>query len=303
MIYTVTLNPAFDKEITVSGFVRGNLNIIKKRRRDLGGKGINVSKILTEMGLENEAIIIAGENDLEEVKKELKKYGIKNRIIINNNSYTRENIKLYDENSHEITEINEKGNNIPEKIFSEFNEYYKNSVCENDIIILSGSLPPDTDENIYFNLIKTAKERKSHVILDTSGKRLEKALKAFPDLIKPNEKEISEILYGNITKNIEKIRKDSINMLISMGEKGFLYISEKEEWKVSSFEVNVKNTVGAGDSLLAGFIYGITKTGNTKEALKYARACATAKVTTEGSGIPDSGKINFYYKNEGIERL
>jgi len=274
MIRTVTLNPAFDITITVEKFKYGIINNILDKKRRLGGKGINVSKMLNILNIPNIAYIIAGEKNIEELEKEIERLNLNSKIILNRNHYTRENIKIINNKTKKVTEINEKGF-VENETINMFLDMFINDISSGDILVLSGSLPEGLEKDFYAKLIRIAKSKKAYVILDTSGEPFELAIKEKPNLVKPNENELKEILFKDLDKNIKYLLNNDIEVLLSLGEKGFKYFSKEKEYNINSINVDVKTTVGAGDSLLAGFI----SKHNIEDKLIFARACATARVS------------------------
>jgi 1-phosphofructokinase len=298
MVITVTMNPAFDKTIIVDDFQKNALNKIKDVRIDLGGKGINVSKILTTLGIDNKALILSGDLNFKELENELNKYSLKSEIIFNPNSHTRENIKIHDERTKSITELNEKGKIENKEVLSDFKNKFSNIISKKDIVVISGSVPKGTPDDFYKSLIDIAKEKEAYVILDASGIQLENSIISSPDLIKPNEFELSGIKFSK-----EEIIKKEISILLSKGEDGFEYLDKTKNILVKGFKVEAKSTVGAGDSLLAGFVYGLNNRCSLEESLIMARACATAKVITEGTAQVSKNKIEKYHVREGLKWL
>jgi 1-phosphofructokinase len=298
MVITVTMNPAFDKTIIVDDFQKNALNKIKDVRIDLGGKGINVSKILTTLEIDNRAIILAGDLNFKELENELNKYSLKSEIIFNPNSHTRENIKIQDERTKSITELNEKGKVENKEVLSNFKNKFLNIISKDDIVVISGSVPKGVPDDFYKSLIDIAKEKEAFVILDASGVQLENSIISKPNIIKPNEFELSGIKFSK-----EEIIDKEISILLSKGKDGFEYLDNKNHLRVEGFKVDAKSTVGAGDSLLAGFVYGLNEGYSLEESLIMARACATAKVVTEGTAQVPKNKIEEYYIREGLKWL
>ncbi|MDN5343288.1 hexose kinase [Oceanotoga sp. DSM 15011] len=299
MIITLTLNPAFDKTIEVKSLKKGDLNKIDKENIDIGGKGINVSKVFDALGIPNISIIFAGEKNIKEFESKLKKVINNYEIILNKDVHTRENIKIFDKKTQKITELNSKGEIKNLNSLKQLLDKLDSTLQNGDILILSGSTPNNCPKDIYSKIIKKAKEKNVYVVLDTSGENLEYGLKASPNLIKPNIKELEEI-EKNSKNDLNNMLNSNINILLSNGENGFNYISKTLKLKIEPFKLNVKSTVGAGDSLLAGFIYGIYNNKSLEESLIMARACASAKVVTEGTKNIKKEKILAYIKEGGI---
>ena len=298
MVITVTMNPAFDKTIIVDDFQKNALNKVNDVRIDLGGKGINVSKILTTLGIDNKAIVLAGDLNIKELENELNKYDLSSKIVLNPNSHTRENIKIHDQKTQSITELNAKGKIENKEVLMNFKTEFSKMISKNDIVIISGSVPDGTPDDFYKSLIDIAKDKEAFIIVDASGVQLENSIDSRPNLIKPNEFELSGIEFSK-----EEIVDKDIALLLSKGKEGFEFIDREKNIHVDSFKVEAKSTVGAGDSLLAGFVYGLNNRCSLEESLIMARACATAKVITEGTAQVSKNKIEKYHVREGLKWL
>lgn len=282
MIYTITFNPALDYIIKTQNFEIGKINRSEKKHILAGGKGINVSIVLKELGIETTALgFIAGFVG-DEIERKVKEYGIKTDFIKIENDISRINIKIAEPNKE--TAINSKGPFI-EKNYIEL-LYKKIEMLKNgDILVLSGSVPRGIETDIYQNICKRLEKRDVKIIVDTTGDLLLKTLEYKPFLIKPNQDELGEIFNVKISNQEEAIEyakklqaKGAKNVLISMGSKGAVLIDENNciyKMKISNTEKTI-NTVGAGDSMVAGFIAGYQMFNNYEKALQMGVAAGTA---------------------------
>ncbi|ODN29951.1 1-phosphofructokinase family hexose kinase [Fervidobacterium thailandense] len=295
MILTVTLNPAYDKTVVVDSFEVGKTNRVESTNVEVGGKGINVSKVLKILGVANRALILVGEREKVDFETQLKSLGLDYDLVVVKRFHVRENIKVIERSAGQVTELNERGyvdeENVEDLILKKFQELVKHSSC----VVLSGSLPEGIAPNFYARLINIAKGFGVQTVLDTSGIFLSEGLRANPDLIKPNVHELSELISSNSGFNVQSILKNGTNILLSKGAEGFEYYFDSRVIFAPGLRVNVKSTVGAGDALLAGFVAG----NYTLEKIKLARACATAKIVYGFSGMTLENVLSFY-SEEGI---
>lgn len=284
MIYTVTLNPAVDYYISMKEFQEGELNLINNGYTLPGGKGINVSKVLKNFGIESTVLGFVGGFTGDFIRKNLKEYEIKDKLVELKEN-TRINIKMRTEKTE--SEIAGHSPNISE---SEYKEFLKaiSEIKEGDILVLSGSVPKSLKANIYQEIIEILPEGVK-VILDTRGEPFKYALEKGVYLTKPNNVELGEFFnekYETIEEIIEagkKLRKmGSENVLISLGKNGSVLITKDGVWIGNVPKGELVSSVGAGDSMVAGTLYGIVKGMDISEAYKYGIASGSATAFTEG---------------------
>ena len=280
MIYTVTLNPSIDYVIKVEKLVNGHVNRVNEEHVYPGGKGINVTRILKNLNNENIALGFVSGFTGDYIIDSLQELNLKSNFIKVKEGFTRINVKI---KSEEETEINGQGPKISEE---ELNQFYEiiDKLVDGDILILSGSIPACLDEKLYENIMKRVADRDIKVIVDATKNLLLNVLKYKPFLIKPNNHELAE-MFGvelNSTKDVvfyaKKLKEmGAQNVLISMGKDGALLVSENSEVFTSNVaKGEVVNSVGAGDSMVAGFISGYLKSGNYEEALRLGAASGGA---------------------------
>ena len=280
MIYTVTLNPSIDYVIKVDKLTTGNINRVNEEHVYPGGKGINVTRILKSLDNDNIALGFVSGFTGDYIINSLQELNLKSDFIKVKEGFTRINVKV---KSEEETEINGQGPKISEE---ELNQFYKviDKLVDGDILILSGSIPSCLDERLYESIMKKVEDRDIKVIVDATKNLLLNVLKYKPFLIKPNNHELAEMFNVelNSTEDVvfyaRKLKEmGAQNVLISMGKDGALLVTENDEIFASSVaKGEVVNSVGAGDSMVAGFIAGYLKSNSYKEALRLGAASGGA---------------------------
>lgn len=297
MIFTVTLNPSIDYVVETENFKIGCLNRSKNEYAVAGGKGINVSCVLKELGVETKALGFVAGFTGNEIIRILNQKGIKNNFVVLEKGMTRINVKINGKNE---TEINGKGPEISEREFNWLREILEEAK-KGDMLILSGSVPQSNVEDMYEKLAESANKKGIRFIADTEGKKLLSTLKYKPFMVKPNLKELEEIFGAKIETDegiIAYGRKlqyydggGAENVLISMGKEGaVLLCGDGRILRKKAPKGNVLSTVGSGDSMVAGFAAGIELYGDYEKAFKLACACGSACAFSIGT--PTKEKIN-----------
>ncbi|AUO09493.1 phosphofructokinase [Paenibacillus jamilae] len=278
MIYTVTLNPSIDYIVEVDDLKLGDLNRMKRDLKLPGGKGINVSRILNQLGADSTAIGFLGGFTGRFIDDTLREESIKTDFVMIEDD-TRINIKL---KHGDETEINGLGPAIREQEADALVQKLA-GLQKNDIVVLSGSIPPSLGGDFYERLIRVCQDTGAEFVIDTTGEALMKALVHKPLLIKPNHHELAE-LFGVTIHSEEEIvtygRKlleaGAKNVLISMAGEGALFITADEVYHANVPAGTVKNSVGAGDSMIAGFVGTLALHGDPIEAFRAGVASGSA---------------------------
>lgn len=286
MIYTLTLNPSLDYIVKVNNLKLGKTNRTARETINPGGKGINVSIVLHNLSIPSVALGFLAGFTGNEIEKRLNKQNITCDMIYLPEGMSRINCKLQ---SDEETEVNGMGPEIDTEHLEALVQKLK-YLNNDDILVLSGSIPPSLPEDIYAELITHLSSSSISVIVDTTGSSLLSTLPCHPFLIKPNKAELEELVGHPLlsTKDIftamkELQKKGARNIITSLGKDGAVMLCETGKKYACSIEnVQAVNTVGAGDSMVAGFIASYFFTYDCKESFAYATACATASACSEG---------------------
>lgn len=288
MIYTVTLNPSIDYIVGAEAFHIGKTNRSSFERKYPGGKGINVSRILKELKVDSTALGFIGGFTGNYIKNQLVSLGI-DTDFIEVEEDSRINIKL--KTINEETELNGQGPHINEKAIDLLKIQLK-KLLPGDLIILSGSKPQSLVDSFYEELIQIIHQADAKFILDTNANELLEVLKYEPFLIKPNKDELEELFQIKISslKEILPYGKKLIEMgaehvIISLGGEGAYLFVEDNVYFGPAPEGTLVNSVGAGDSMLAGFSAAFLDAGNIKEAFKMALAAGSATAFNEDLAV------------------
>ncbi len=290
-IITVTLNPCIDKTVEINNFKTGMVNRTLYTRIDAGGKGINVSRVLSDSDAGSLALGIIG--------------GMQGKILediltgenvcfdfIHGSGETRTNLKIYDKITRITTDINEPG---PEITGNTLNLFYEKLICvlpNARVLVLAGSVPPGCDTSVYASIIKIAKEYNVKVILDADGELLANGIGAVPAVIKPNIHELENLCKKKFTdeKEIISSLKDISNkgielIAVSLGKDGAIFYNNGKVIKAKSLDVNVKSTVGCGDSMVAAIAYASVNNFDLQMLSKTAVAAGSLTASKDGTNM------------------
>ena len=290
MIYTVTLNPALDYLVEVENFRTGTLNKANSSSVTFGGKGLNVSAVLKTLGVENKAFGFAGGFTGAEIIRMAQEAGCDCDFINLPGQNSRINVKI---KNGEETELNGEGPQIPSTALNEL--YTKlSALTKDDILVLSGSVPKSLSHTIYMDIMTRLPEGVKTVV-DSTGAALKNTLKCRPFLIKPNIDELSDIFGVKIAVKTDAVfyarklcESGAENVLVSMGGQGAVLVTENEAYEMNAPEGNVINTVGSGDSMVAGFIAAISDGQGIVDALHLAVCAGSATAFSERLAEKDS---------------
>ena len=286
MIYTVTFNPAIDYVIKVDNLTLGEINRTTREYIFCGGKGINVTHVLANLGMESVGLgFIAGFTG-DVIEKGAKELGFAPDFIRVREGMTRINVKV---KSNEESEINGMGPVIHD---DELQKMYEklDELQDGDVLILAGSIPATLPSDVYEKIMERLQEKDIRIVVDATKDLLLNVLKYHPFLIKPNNHELGE-MFGVVLKTNDEIveyakklqEKGARNVLVSMAGDGAILITEDgQNIKMGTPKGKVVNSVGAGDSMVAGFVAGYLRGGSYEEALKSGTAAGSATAFSEG---------------------
>ena len=289
MITTVTLNPAIDRTIIVNQFEYGSVNRVVSSREDIGGKGINVARILLALGSSSKAVGFIGRTNYPQAQTLLHNDAIPTEFVFVD-APTRMNTKLLESSTHTTTDINEAGFTVSEQDLDAVRLLIRSSADESSLMVFSGSVPKGLDSSTYRKMIEQLPSN-CKAALDADGILLMEGLKAEPFLIKPNIHELESALGRTLASNRDVVAaaNDLIHqynityVLVSMGGDGSILVTKDQALYASPLSVNVKGTVGAGDSMLAGFIHGLAQGFDIPTTLAWSTACGALTVSLEGT--------------------
>ena len=282
MIYTVTFNPSLDYIVDVTDFKTGVVNRTTGEKIFAGGKGINVSMVLKNLGMSNTSLGFTAGFTGNEIKRLLAKKGVDTDFIEVEDGISRINVKL---RSNEESEINGQGPVITE---DNIKKLYEKLDClkESDVLVLAGSIPDVMPSSMYMDIMKHLEGRGINIVVDATRNLLTNVLPYKPFLIKPNNHELGEIFGVEITdkddviKYAKKLQEQGArNVLVSMAGDGAVLVTEDgQEFKANAPKGKLKNSVGAGDSMVAGFVYG---SNDYKQAFIYGVCTGSASAFSE----------------------
>ncbi|MBO5377551.1 MAG: 1-phosphofructokinase [Ruminiclostridium sp.] len=290
MIYTITFNPAIDYVIHTDNIRTGEVNRTSSETYFIGGKGINVSVVLAELGVKSVALGFVAGFTGDAIENGLLRKGISTDFIKLDNGFSRINVKI---KSDEETEINGQGPEISDEAIAELFRKL-DSINSGDILVLAGSIPKSLDSDIYERILSYCDGKGVRFVVDASGSLLLNVLKYNPFLIKPNNHELGE-MFGVKASSSAEIEKYALklremgarNVLVSMaGDGAVLFAEDGNTYSCGVCKGTVRNSVGAGDSMVAGFIAGISD-GDYSHALKLGTACGGATAFSDDLAVKE----------------
>lgn len=296
---TVTFNPSFDTTLMCDALHKDKANRVISETTQAGGKGINVSRVLNSLGVKTIGFCLVGEED-----------GNKFMSLLNGDCFcvvqragkTRENLTLRADDG--CMKINRKGEKVSAESIRFFEDRIISAVDTDDIVIISGSLAVGYTKQNLLDFCERLNEKKVKIILDTDID-LEFIKRVRPFMIKPNEYEITDITGDTDSLNLAAalcFEAGAQNVLITLGEKGLLAKTQTGEYYVMPPKIDVKSTVGAGDSAVAGFTAGVMMGLNTEDVLALSVASGTATAAKEGTHLADMSEINLVKSNVRVIR-
>lgn len=309
MIYTVTLNPALDKTVEIPGMALDTVNRVTSMRTDPGGKGINVSKVIAKLGGESCAVGILGGESGRTLLAALEREGLRTHFRFVEGQ-TRTNLKIIDRALHTNTDINEPGLTVSPADLDALLRDLLGMVHEGDIVVLAGSLPQGAPQDTYRVWTAACREKGARVCLDADGVLLAEGLKAAPYLIKPNEDELSRLVGHRLTDTDELIAEGRrllkggvTRVVISLGERGALYLRGNEVLYAEGLSVPVGSTVGAGDSVVAALAYADSLDMSDEDAVRLSTATGAANVMCSGTQPAEREAVEKLLPQVKIRRI
>lgn len=309
MIVTVTLTPALDKTVTLPGFTVDKVNRIQSLRLDAGGKGINVSKVLSALGTPSVATGILGGSTGRFIQKSLEEEGIACDFSWVSQD-TRTNLKVVDPVNHTNTDINEPGAPVSADVLEEVFAKTCAHLAPGDIVVLAGKAPQGTPDTIFADWTRRLREQGAKVYMDADAALLIEGAAACPALIKPNDEELSRLM-GRRFDGIEDIARAAMELVergietvvVSLGGDGALFVRKDLVLRGQGLRVPVLSTVGAGDSMMATLCHGAASGKSFADTCRLAMAVSAATVMCPGTQAADMNTVRELLPKVVLEEI
>ena len=309
MIITVTLNPALDKTLTIPGFTLDAVNRAASVRLDAGGKGINVSKVLKSLGTDTLAMGFLGGAAGNRIAGALERMQIQSEFV-HIDGETRTNLKVFDPENHTYTDLNEPGPSVSQTDLERMREKLCERVSPGDTVLFAGSLPAGVTGRLTAAWAAELKERGAHIAVDQDGEALREMIGAGPFFIKPNERELCELMDLSDAKMATLcgaartlVQRGIRHVAVSLGKKGALFADSTGVLLAVGPSVEAVSTVGAGDALTAAYLSALEREMERENAARFAVASATAKVVCPGSSPPSREAVEAFIPEIEIQTI
>ncbi len=295
-IISITLNPSIDVTIWTDGLHGDEVNRVTQETREVGGKGINVSRVANSFGQQTLCIGVAGKENYREFADHLEQENLRYEFIKIQGS-VRENLTI--RNGTQTIKINRKGPTISAMIIGALMAFIQSRVRPGDVVVFAGSLPENVDIKDYVELIIAVKNVGAIIAIDSDALTAEDYRAVKPWVIKPNLHELHRMVKLNGDSIDDIVEAGNFlhgvgveNVLISLGGDGMVHVSDEGVLRAGVPKVEVKSTVGAGDSSLAGYIVGFIKGNSTEDCVRLAAACGTSSVMLDGTRLTTRDAAN-----------
>lgn len=303
------MNPAIDKTGFIEEFHINKLNRLDNIVLTSGGKGLNVSKTLSNLSYRSKCITFLPDENSSFIQRELNNLNIElYPIEVEGRLHTNTKIVTVDS---ALTEINEPGFKVNNKILDDLTNTLEELTEEGDLLVISGSVPEGTPKIYYRQLIQKMKEKRVNTLLDADGELFKEGVTAMPTIIKPNVFELCQ--YYRIDETYDEkviveyarkwIQEGIEQVIVSMGDKGSIYVTKDTAMKAESLSVEVASTVGAGDALVAALAYAYEHKYELEEMVRLCAATSSAAVTTKGTIAPEIEMIESLMKQVKIREI
>jgi len=309
MIYTVTLNPAVDRELTVPAIEFDTVLRASDWRVDFGGKGFNVSRMLMSLGTSSTALGFAGGRAGELLRDGLESLNIQTDFIWVAGE-TRTNVSIVSESHDHYVKVNEPGPTIAVADQEMLLTQVRRLAQPGDWWVLAGSLPPGVPPTLYADIIAILHEANAKAILDTSGEALEHGCKARPFLAKPNDAEASKLTglpvqnRAQIATAAQAIQEAGVsNVIVSLGKDGAMLTDGQQTVIAASPTIEERNPIGAGDSMVGGLVWGLSQGQDVTEALRWGLACGAATASMSGTAVGTKAIVASLYPQVKLHQL
>lgn len=308
-IVTVSLNPAIDQSVYVPGFAAGEVNRVVGEQSDPGGKGVNVASFLADLGLTAAVTGFLGRDNAAVFEKLFASKAIADHFVRLAGN-TRINIKIIDETRQRVTDINFPGRTLSAADLDTLRQRIVALLATHDWFVLSGSLPAGVPVGFYAELVSLLKRAGKQVVLDASGEPMRQALAAAPHAIKPNITELEEVLGCRLPDEAaavaaarEILGRGVELVVISMADRGALFVDARQALHARPPQVKMKSTVGAGDAMVAGLVAGRLRGLDLAACARLATATALGALTQLGPRLPEYRVIEAFIQQVTVRAV
>jgi 1-phosphofructokinase len=309
VIITLTLNPAIDQTLVLERFVAGDTLRVKSSRFDPGGKGINVSRVVRELGGETVAMGFAPGGLGRYIEQTLKAEGIECDFV-HTKGETRTNITIVDEARHMHTILSDPGPQIGSRFVEQLLAKLRKRLRANDWLVVAGSIPPPLSPEVYAEIISLARENWVHTVLDADGPALVGGVEGRPEMVKGNRRELERLLgrqLGDENSTLEAasiLRERAIRMaVVTRGREGAVAVCDDGSWRGLAPRVRAVSAVGSGDAFLAGVVLCLSRGEVMEEALRLGVAAGTACVLTPGTELCHRREVDILQPRVRVQRI
>nr|WP_314464563.1 1-phosphofructokinase [uncultured Clostridium sp.] len=298
MIVTVTMNPAIDKTVDIGRFERGDLNRIKRVEIDAGGKGINVSKTIRELGGESIATGFVGGTSGTIIKQVLADLGLRTDFV-DVKGETRTNLKVVEETG-EVTELNEPGPEVSKEQLEDLLNRLEGYANPDTLFVLAGSIPAGIPTDIYRSITEQVHQKGAKVLLDADGTLFSESLKGKPDMLKPNRSELERYYQMDYRASEQELVSMGEKLLnhgasvaaISLGQMGAIFLTKEKRYRCPGIRVKAHSTVGAGDALVAAMAYSWDEKLPLETCIRLCMGASAGAVTSIGTKPPHRSLVD-----------
>ncbi len=309
MIITVTLNPAIDQTLVLDRFAAGDTLRVKSSRFDPGGKGINVSRVVRELGGASVAMGFAPGGLGRFIEQTLKAQGVECDFV-RTKGETRTNITILDESRHLHTILSDPGPRTDVRYVEELLSKLRKRLRANDWLVVAGSIPPPLAPEIYAEIISLGQEQWVHTVLDADGPALAAGLSARPHIVKGNRRELERLLGRHLDdeestlRAARELRAMAVRItVVTRGREGAIAVTDDGSWRGLAPRVRAVSAVGSGDAFLAGVVFTLSRGGTMEEALRLGVAAGTACVLTPGTELCHRREVDLLEPRVKVQRI
>ena len=298
----LTLNPAYDIHYTIPQFSVHSENYVVSSNTDCGGKGINIARALENLGIYATAFTVLGKDNCQDFEKELTK-SIKNNVFFYTDGKIRENITIHEQSGKE-TRISLDNFSLNKDVFNKFKKSVLDFTDDETIIAFAGRIPKGIDKNDVIDFLSALKNKGGFIVCDSNSFDKCDLGKIKPWLIKPNEKEITDLTGSkDYLESAKALNKISANVLITLGADGCVYSSGDGLYTADVPKITPVSTIGAGDSTIAGFIFSKANNYSTEDSIRFSLACGSAACLEDGTNPPRKEEIEKIFNKITIKKL